>query len=921
MKVKKVKTTTKLQQKSKSAKDLKVAEALKNVQKVQNGKSIEQEPVKNGKKKEKKQNEEIEEPQNGTKKRQLKKILKQDGLLVKHSEGEQWFSYQVDKKLEEDKKQLPGTEVEAFLRAGREALKQDSLLFQQRERSDGGSEASWFYSVIAKGTAADRRTAMQLQMHKSPVHSLEYVEKLLSGMKKPGTRDIIDTIPILEDVFLNHFLPPQRKLLTFSNRPLADLTQLSSGNDRSRRKILLLWAFENDVKTMYQQFLQSLAEIISRPLEDVSKRAVRAVANCLIERPEAENVALSILVNAFGHPNYKIGANLVHIFEDVARRHPAMRPVIVAEIERLIFQVEKNVNERAHLYSVTFLSQMQFSTEDGELACRVMAIYLALFKTLVNQKITDNRLLPILLAGANRAFPFAKGVESLIDDVQGIYKFAHSPNIRTSILALRLLFQFHKLNDFVSDRYYGALYRKLLDQCSPSAYAQLIKLLFDTLKEDPSAMRVRTFVKRLLQTAVNETAEFAASILITISKLKGLRPTETLVVLQKDVDKAALNAAAAEDDDEEERYFDVDDEGNEVKVVKEEVKEEKPLNEDDKKKVKAGSLGPSSKGGWVHRTISGKRDAKSPYDPDARNPLYIDSSTVADAELLLLAKHYHPSVAVFAQALLEGREINYNGDALNDFSLMSFLDRFAFRNPKIEKKKEGAARVVRKKAHDPWGVRKLAVDSKEYTSKKRGEIPADERFLHHYASTVLRINDKKKPKKEPGAEDDDWEIESVNSEEFDAIMDRFEPGGANDEFDIDYSKEFSAEKKKRGEKRKAEEDVEMDDDDEEDFDEDDDDDEGDDGEDEDLEDDEEDDVDSDEDDGDDENSKNVFGKAIAGDDSSDEDIGENDYEMAGDEFAAMLEDAEEEEQNSRKGKKSKKSKIRKPKGFKKTKRR
>uniref|UniRef100_A0A8R1EBV1 CBF domain-containing protein n=1 Tax=Caenorhabditis japonica TaxID=281687 RepID=A0A8R1EBV1_CAEJA len=179
------------------------------------------------------------------------------------------------------------------------------------------------------------------------------------------------------------------------------------------------------------------------------------------------------------------------------------------------------------------------------------------------------------------------------------------------------------------------------------------------------------------------------------------------------------------DDDEEEVYVDLDTEGNVIERngVKKESEEDDVIEEkngkekdgdneehrmDDKKKVEAGKLGASSSGGWVHRSL-GTRGTKLPYDTVARNPLFVDASHVADNELLLLSHHFHPSVGVFAKALLEGREINYGGDALNDFTLMAFLDRFAFRNPK-EVVKSGN-RVVRKKAHDPWGVRKLAVGS------------------------------------------------------------------------------------------------------------------------------------------------------------------------------------------------------------------
>lgn len=203
----------------------------------------------------------------------------------------------------------------------------------------------------------------------------------------------------------------------------------------------------------------------------------------------------------------------------------------------------------------------------------------------------------------------------------------------------------------------------------------------------------------------------------------------------------------------------------------------------------------------------------------------------------------------------------------------------------------------------------------EYTQKRREEIPADERFLHRYTSSLLKDKKIKKEKDE-----DEWEYaESVNSEEFDQLLERFEPGELNEEFDIDYSKEFGAEKSKR---KKKEADV---DEDEEDIDFDDLNEEEDGG----MEDDDEDEiVDDDDEDGDSEgqedsegdedsdvgggggkSSANIFGED---DMSSDEEIGENDYEMAGDRFAEMLEDLEEEED----GGKKKKGKKRGAGGFK-----
>lgn len=71
------------------------------------------------------------------------------------------------------------------------------------------------------------------------------------------------------------------------------------------------------------------------------------------------------------------------------------------------------------------------------------------------------------------------------------------------------------------------------------------------------------------------------------------------------------------------------------------------------------------------------------YDMNARNPLFCNAKkSLGLWELHFLVKHQHPSVTLFAQTLLDGKFIEYDGDVLNDFSTKNFLDRFVSRNPK-----------------------------------------------------------------------------------------------------------------------------------------------------------------------------------------------------------------------------------------------
>ena len=80
------------------------------------------------------------------------------------------------------------------------------------------------------------------------------------------------------------------------------------------------------------------------------------------------------------------------------------------------------------------------------------------------------------------------------------------------------------------------------------------------------------------------------------------------------------------------------------------------------------------------------KEVNRKYDSHTDNPLKAGADRTLCYELYALAKHYHPSVSLFASEILNNTEkgVEYFGDPLKDFSLMHFLDRFVYRNPKAQ---------------------------------------------------------------------------------------------------------------------------------------------------------------------------------------------------------------------------------------------
>ena len=71
------------------------------------------------------------------------------------------------------------------------------------------------------------------------------------------------------------------------------------------------------------------------------------------------------------------------------------------------------------------------------------------------------------------------------------------------------------------------------------------------------------------------------------------------------------------------------------------------------------------------------------FDAAKREPLYGSAYTPALWETSLFQRHFHPSVQAFAASLQNPpHSIAFAGDPTVEFSTVSFLNRFAYKNPK-----------------------------------------------------------------------------------------------------------------------------------------------------------------------------------------------------------------------------------------------
>lgn len=437
-----------------------------------------------------------------------------------------------------------------------------------------------------------------------------------------------------------------------------------------------------------------------------------------------------------------------------------------------------------------------------------------------------------LLTGVNRAFPYTvrnadknSANLKLEEQLSVMFRLVHMCPFNTAVQALMLVYQIMDTGESATDRFYSALYKKILDpNLSGSTKITLfLNLVYKSMKKDASVNRVKAYVKRLLQVCHNASNQVACGIVILVSEVIRSRPD--LAGLR---DNLAGNASGMssllakfddDEDDEEEHYVDVKDEPKEepdAEAEEAEIEGEEEEDDDDSEsetesvemdgdfKIEPESqdeeeekvdvkeeeseeqqpkAGPSSSSStWVHKknmkTASVHRKIAD-YDPLHRNPSFSGAENALVWELDLLSSHFHPSVALFAQTVLDGRSVKYGGDPLQDFTLMRFLDRFVFRNPKKDplKGKPTTALSGKRGAYAPKGVKNIAPDSKEYVNLEESSIPLDERFIYRYL----------KEKRATKTDEQESDAESVTSEDFNDFLDSL-PGSAKvDDVDMDFA--------------------------------------------------------------------------------------------------------------------------------------
>jgi len=644
-------------------------------------------------------------------------------------------------------------------------LEKEASIAEARATTTGTSDEKWMLSAVKRGTSGDKLAAMTLLVQQSPVHSLRYIDGLLSIAAKKSRRESQQAIDALKDLFIANLLPPTRRLQTFSSHSIAAASLVSptgsiidGSSSVKTAEILVWWAFEDELKKRYAVFLRALNSHMSDAVLHFKLAAIAVVSDLLSERPEAEADLLQLLTNKLGDPEGKVASRAQYLLSQLVTRHEAMKPVVVREVRQFIYKPSSS--PMAHYYATLFLNQINLHRNMPELALDLVSTYFSLFSTCVKRGHLGSRLLSALLTGVNRALPYTStnegfgGHREIQENSDAIFEVVHRGTPNTAIQALMMLQQvaqreltaIAESNRYVStgeekqvnpdytfvDRIYRAIYGKLTvdDVASTNKHSLLLNLVFKAIKFDPHVGRARAFLKRLIQVAASSSANFAAGavylvaeILSTRTELRALLLSKSsrvmsrgdiglqrslmaapIVPTAKDRANALARLDAALDIEDEElaqadaAAVDALQNAGDGIFINVALRKPDPLNLSDPPAT--GTDLKSSSSLLPHRTLATleEEDQSKEYDPYKREPRFAGASSECLWELAPLALHFHPSVRSFAESVMfsPGLSIKYDGDPLADFSIISFLDRFVYKNPKKRNLEAYGANGLRK---------------------------------------------------------------------------------------------------------------------------------------------------------------------------------------------------------------------------------
>lgn len=313
---------------------------------------------------------------------------KQKSLFGIHDEGF-WWEIMPNLVLDRSLDAVESPAASELREKAKMLLENEARVANGEAKETKYSSVSWLEQAKQGGTTSDKVAAMAVLVQESPLAHLSSLDGLLNmARKRGGARAVVgNSLDVLGELWKDVLLPHDRKLRFFEQQPLAILPNGKQGD-----KYLVLWEFEDQLKSKYASFVESLSELTKDNLDFIKEKSLKTSFDLLLTRPEQEGELLRIIINKLGDPERKMASNAGYLITKLLSHHEGMKHVVVREVENFIYR--PGLSDRARYYAVVYLNQIVLSKKDrpmkladgtpSSLAKRLVNVYFTLFKLIID---------------------------------------------------------------------------------------------------------------------------------------------------------------------------------------------------------------------------------------------------------------------------------------------------------------------------------------------------------------------------------------------------------------------------------------------------------------------------------------------------------------------------------------------------------
>lgn len=665
-----------------------------------------------------------------------------------------WYNIPVKEVSHPEKQDRFG--IERLTERAKTLLENEGKIYL-KEFASNSSQKKFLSELLQNGTLNDKISALTLMVQEAPIHNIKALETLLEHCRKKSRTAALQAVEGMKDLLLNGLLP-DRKLLSLNRQNLSrDIDDVT----------LLIYYFEHRLKQLYFEFVQVLEALAQDLVLRVKLDAVTYIFELLSAKAEQEANLLKLGVNKLGDHEKKVLSKALWQLLELQLAHPAMTKVVTDAITDMAV---RNADMHAQYYAVITLNQTVLSAKNSDVADSLVKTYFSLFEkvlvdnsTALKEKLQDKTLGQASTHRQDKRRGFKRGKHG-----------GKSTKVE------------EKTEQEIVEEKTAGLFSALLAGLNRAfPYAQLpaetylahLDTLFKIthLSNFNTAVQALVFVHQIVTQQKLDTDRYFRTLYESL-----LDPRLVMASKQAMYLNLLYKSLKADDNGARRLAF--------VKRILQVCTHWLNVG------VVTGMLYllmELSKGFPKIRQAM-REAAVDEYDPKKRNPAFANADKTCLWEMVQFQAHYHPTVSVYAELLIDGTKQPKPDVTL--FTLSHFLDRFVYRNPKKDVLRGRSLMqplmAARSEVLGNTSRSGVPLNTVDWLLKKAEDVRPEDRFFHQYFSlNADKIVRKDKDEKDE-SDEEVWEAlvnESDDEVPFDAadFSDLSEPELSEEEPDFE----------------------------------------------------------------------------------------------------------------------------------------